>query len=283
VDVSFFSGLDRRIVAGRDFNAGDVEGPPGTRHTAVIVNESFVRDVLGGRNAIGQRLRYEPQGSAWGALDEGEWYEIVGVVGAFGTNPRAPARDAAVYHPLAPGEADPIRYTVELAGDPEAYVPRFRQIAASVEPGATADAGLLAASIRAEFLNFRWVFILLVALAGAAFLLSATGVYALLSFTVSQRTREIGIRAALGAGTGDIVATVARRAALQVGVGLALGIGWGWVLLSSFQFDVNVDARSVPLTLMLTAAAAACVCVLACAYPTLRGLRIQPTEALRES
>ncbi len=282
VDVSFFAGLNRPILAGRDFNAGDVEGPPGTRHTAVIVNESFVRHVLGGRNAVGHRLRYEPQGTAWGALDEEEWYEIVGVVGYFGTNPLNSARDAAIYHPLAPGEVNPIRYTVEVAGDPEAFVPRFRQIAASVDREATVDSGLLTASIRTMSLIRRSTFLFLLAFASAAFLLSATGLYALMSFTVSQRTREIGIRTALGAGTADIVSAVARRAALQVGVGLALGVGWGWVLLNNQRNDVTIEVGNIPLTLALTAAVAGCVCLLACAHPTLRGLRIQPTEALRE-
>ncbi len=281
VGVSFFAGLNRPILAGRDFNAGDVEGPPGAPHTSVIVNESFVRHVLGGRNAVGQRLRYEPQGPVWGVLDEDEWYEIVGVVGSFGTNPQNSARDAAIYHPLAPGEVNPIQYAVEVARDPEAFLPRFRKIAASVDREATVNAGLLSASIRTEGLMLRSMFLLVVGLASVTFLLSAAGLYALMSFTVSQRTREIGIRTALGAGTAEIVSAVARQAALQVGVGLALGAGWGWVLLSGQEMSIEVG--NVPLTLALTAAVAACVCLLACAQPTLRALRLEPTEALRES
>jgi predicted permease len=284
VDVSFFAGLNRPILAGRDFTAGDVEGPPGTRHTAVIVNASFVRHVLGGRNAVGQRFRYEAQGTAWGALGEEEWYEIVGVVGPFGTNAGTPAEDAAIYHPLAPGEVNPIRYTVEVADDAEAFVPRFREIAASIDSEATADSQRLASTMRAAFRRSSAMFLLMVALSSAAFLLSATGLYALLSFTVSQRTREIGIRTALGARTADIVAAVARRTALQAGIGLALGVGWGWVLLTTTEFTgVSAETGDIALTLALTAAVAACVCVLACAYPTLRGLRLQPTEALRDS
>ncbi len=282
VGVSFFAGLDRPILAGRDFTAGDVEAPAGNLlssrpHTAVIVNESFVRHVLGGRNAVGQRFRYERQrGDAW--------YEIVGVVGPFGTNAEDPAEDAAIYHPLAPGEVNPIRYTVEVADDAEAFVPRFRVIAASVDRDATADSRPLASAMRSTFRADAAMYLGMVALAGAAFLLSATGLYALLSFTVSQRTREIGIRTALGARATDIVSAVARRAALQAGIGLALGIGWGWVLLHTTEFTgVSTEAVDVALTLALTAAAAGCVCVLACAYPTLRGLRLQPTEALRES
>jgi hypothetical protein len=282
VDVSFFAGLNRPILAGRDFNAGDVEGPPGTRHTAVIVSESFVRYVLGGRSAVGQRLRYEQRRTAAGD-DEEEWYEIVGVVGAFGTNPRNSARDAAIYHPIAPGEVNPVRYVVEVSGDPEAFVPRFRQIAASVDREATADSGLLALSIRTASRNRRLVVLLVLALASAGYLLSVTGLYALISFTVSRRTREIGIRTALGARRSDIVSAVARRAAIQVGVGLALGVAWGWSLLNGQRNQVALEVGNIPLTLAITATVAGCVCVLACASPTLRGLRLQPTEALRDS
>jgi len=160
-------------------------------------------------------------------------------------------------------------------------VPRLRQIAAPVDPVATVSTGLLAATIRTESLMFRSTYLLVLARASAAFLLSATGLYALMSFTISQRTREIGIRSALGASTADIVSAVARRAALQVGVGLALGIAWGWVLLDDSRNDI--EGGNIPLTLALTAAIAGSVCVLACAHPTLRGIRIQPTEALRES
>lgn len=284
VDVSYFAGLERPVSAGRDFTAGDVEGPPGTRHTAAIVNESFVRHILGGRDAVGQRFRYEARGTGWGALGEEEWYEIVGVVGTFGTNTGDPAQDAAIYHPLAPGDVNPIRYTVEVMGEPEGFVPRFREIAASIDRGATADSRPLASTMRAAFRRDAALLLLMLALAGAGFLLSATGLYAMLSFTVSQRTREIGIRTALGAGASDIVSTVARRAALQAGTGLALGIGLGWVLLHTSEFSgVSTEAGDIALTLTLTAAVAGGVCLLACAYPTLRGLRLQPTEALRES
>ena len=245
----------------------------------------YLHHSLGGDCRLGLasdgKLRYEPQGPVWGVLDEDEWYEIVGVVGSFGTNPQNSARDAAIYHPLAPGEVNPIQYAVEVARDPEAFLPRFRKIAASVDREATVNAGLLSASIRTEGLMLRSMFLLVVGLASVTFLLSAAGLYALMSFTVSQRTREIGIRTALGAGTAEIVSAVARQAALQVGVGLALGAGWGWVLLSGQEMSIEVG--NVPLTLALTAAVAACVCLLACAQPTLRALRLEPTEALRES
>jgi ABC-type lipoprotein release transport system permease subunit len=76
---------------------------------------------------------------------------------------------------------------------------------------------------------------------------------------------------------------VARRAAIQVGVGLALGVAWGWRLLNGQRNQVALEVGNIPLTLAITATVAGCVCVLACASPTLRGLRLQPTEALRDS
>ena len=281
VDVGYFRGLHRPILAGRDFAAEDVRGGRGTRHTAVIVNESFVRDMLGGRNAVGQRFRYEDY--AWDEDRPKEWYEIVGVVGAFGANPLNPMRDAAVYHPLAPGEANPIRFVVEVAGDANAFLPRFRELSFAVDDEAIAQPRLLSEQIEAQSVLLRAVFLLELTLAGLAFLLSVAGLYALMSFTVSQRTREIGIRVALGAGRGDIIGTVVRRAAIQLGIGLALGAPWAWVLLHSQRNDRQIAPANIPLTIAATLACAALVGLIACAAPTLRGLRIQPNDALRES
>ena len=84
-------------------------------------------------------LRYEPFALRRTPGDGNEWHEIVRVVESFGTNPADSARDAAVYHPLVPGEVDPVTYTVEVVGNPDALVPRFRQISAAVDPEATTD------------------------------------------------------------------------------------------------------------------------------------------------
>jgi hypothetical protein len=85
-----------------------------------------------------------------------------------------------------------------------------------------------------------------------------------------------------GAPAGSIVVTVARRALLQLGVGLTLGAVWGAFLLNRIRWDVTMASPDVPLTVGVTVACTAVVGLLACASPTLRGLRIQPTEALRE-
>jgi predicted permease len=280
VDVGYFAGLHREILAGRDFNAGDVDGGPGARHRAVIVNEGFQKKILGGRSAVGRRFRYRRAGQDETAPKE--WFEIVGVVGSFGMNPINPTRDMGVYHPLAPGEVNPIQYVVEVSGDTRAFLPRLRSLASGVDDEATTSAATVADRMQVQESLFRWIFRVQLILASIGFLLAVTGLYALMAFTVAQRRREIGIRTALGARAGSIVFTVARRALLQLGVGLGAGAAVGAFLLDRIQWDAIMASPDIPATVGVTIACAALVGLLACAAPTLRGLRIQPTEALRD-
>ena len=248
----------------------------------VIVNTTFVEQVMGGRNPVGQRFRY-PRYRPAEEDEEHQWYEIVGMVGPFGANPVNPSRDAAVYEPLAPGETARMGYLVEVAGDPATLVPRFREIVAQVDPEATAlQARPVTEMMEAERSIFRWFGLMPVVLAGVAFLLSVSGLYALMSFTVSQRTREIGIRTALGARAWNVVSTIARRAALQLVFGMTLGAGWAWMLLNEISDDSMLMPVNIPLTIGFTLLCATLVGAAACASPTIRGLRIQPSEALRE-
>jgi putative ABC transport system permease protein len=168
-------------------------------------------------------------------------------------------------------------------GDVGAFASRFRKIVASVAPEVTVQEAVAVSDVmETQGGLYRWVFGMQVVLAGIAFLLSITGLYALMSFTVSQRTHEIGIRTALDAHVWGIVSTIARRAVIQLSVGLALGAVWAWILLREIANDAIVIPINLPATISVTTVVAALVGVIACASPMLRGLRIQPTEALRE-
>lgn len=271
----FFEALGRPVVAGRAFGTGDLEG----ERTAVIVDTNFVERILEGRNPLGRRLRYLPWSSQ---AEPGPWHEIVGVVPALGTNLLQPEQAAGIYHPAAPADLASFHLAVHAAGDPMDLAPRVRAHAAEVEPAA-----MVAPPARLDRVypdDWRIIAGLLVASTVFAFVLLAlagSGIFAIMSFTVAQRTREIGIRGALGARRGDIAATIGRRAALQLGLGALLGMpvaGWLYFII---RMDPTATVTAflagvVPgVTIMLMVGLAAC------SVPIVRALRITPTEAMR--
>lgn len=276
VDIGFFDGFAQH-VEGRGFTTADLQGTIEKDRTPVIVNTAFVEHVLGGRNPIGRRVRYVVPEDR----EPGPWYEIIGVVGHLGMNDVDPLRDEGLYHPGAPGEIHPILVAVQVGEDPLSFTARLREVTAEVD----ADAMIQYPRVLAEAPNgarnvTRYGTLVLLFVAAIAIVLSAAGLYALMSFTVSQRTREIGIRTALGARPGSIVSAIARRALLQLLAGVVLGIVAGrWLMTKVVDSPPPVDSHVLLGTL---AAFMLVVGMLACLFPTLRGLRIRPVEALRE-
>jgi hypothetical protein len=248
----------------------------------VLVNRSFVNTILQGQNAVGRRIR-----SAGGPGDAlGPWVEIVGVVNDLGMNATNPAKGAGVYHLVEPGEQplwqQPIFVLVHAAGDPTAFAPRLRAVVSAVDPALMVTE---ANPLDKVFSNLRWearfTGFLFILIAAIAVVLSAAGLYALMSFTVSERTREIGIRSALGARPQRIVAVVVTRALLQLVAGVVIGVWLGSTLVAQVVSDPN---RAPSWSGMLVSVTAVMVVIgmLACALPTRRALRIQPLDALRE-
>jgi len=276
VDIGYFEAMDRPLLSGRGFGQGDLtEGA-----TAVIANTDFVERVLGGRNALGQRVRYRPRRGQ----EQGPWYEIVGVVGSLGMNEAMPGRDAGLYHPIAPGSISPIRLAIHLGSDPEAFAPRLRTLARETDPSAIVlEVVALDEVFSFNRFSLQWIEIGAFTLIGILLALSASGIFALMSFTVVQRTREIGVRAALGADTRDVAVTVARRSVAQLAIGILLGMPIAWRLLFELKRDLDRIPDHSPLVLAMVGGIGVLVLVgfVACVIPTRRALRITPTEALR--
>ena len=180
---------------------------------AIIVNTSFADRVLGGSNPLGHRIRY--------AVPDGEkalpWYEIVGVVGPLGMNELNPAADAGMYFVEAPGDLHPVAFAIKVGDDPTSAVPRLREIAAEIDPSVMLrDPTPLNEVFNGDRFLTKWIGLLFGLIALIAVVLSSAGLYALMSFTVAQRTREIGIRTALGARPANIVSSIAKRAFAQL-------------------------------------------------------------------
>src|SRR4051812_29342097 len=273
VALDFFDVLDAPILSGRAFHSGDLL--PGAR--TVIVNQSFAQVVFGGNNPIGRRLRYSNLTQQNSATSNEPWYQVVGVVRDFGIDPeeRDPRRDskrARIYHPLVPGGSYPVRMAVHTTGDPLLFASRLRSIARDVEPTLQISEiarfdQVAAAGVRSMTLLF-WAFL---ALAFVVVLLSLTGIYAVLSFTASQRTREVGIRVALGGRPRHVIAVLFRRPLMQIALGILIG------LVVADRLSEGDMVRVIALYSGVVVAISA----LATLGPVRRALRVQPLDALR--
>ena len=281
VAPGFFDVLGVSMLAGRPLGPGDA----GAQAVPVVVNRRFGEQVLGGASPLGRRVRYAhvAHRAPAGSVEPERWYEIVGVVDDLHANPMDPARvQPTLYHAAAPGQVVPVLLTARLrGGDPDAFRVRLRQLAMELDPALRLQGvRSLAAGDGQQAAMLRLVAVSVGLVVLSVLLLSAAGIYALMSFTVSQRRREIGIRAALGADPRHILGSVFSRAGRQLGIGLAAGVAAATLL------DWSVDGELmggqsmvlVPLVAVLMGAAG----LLAAFGPARRGLRIQPMEALRE-
>jgi cell division protein FtsX len=266
VSRGFFAAFGTSVVAGRDFSPLDFE-----TGRVLIVNEAFTHHVFDDRNPIGQRIRVVSGEDDRSAGED--WYEVVGMVKDFGWQLPRPEEQSAMYRPRLPGPDAGMSLAVHVR-DPEAFATRLRTVAVNVDPTIRltevqplSDVGNSEARINWALTVVAWLISFIV------LLLSATGIHALMSFTVARRTREIGVRTALGASPGRIVAGIFSRALLQIGAGVLAGSGLAalWGLGSMRQLLLLLAADGI----MLTAGLAAC------AVPLRRALRIDPTEALR--
>ena len=276
VDIGFFEGFGQPILGGRDFALSDLPAADDEQSAAVIVNTEFVERVLGGGSAIGMRVRYVASGSR----GPGPWYEIVGVVGPLGMiDPETPS-GAGLYHPAAADGLAPLRVAIHLTDDPRMFAERLREIAADIDPAALIDDPMpLSEVLSVDRALIRWVTFVVMAIAGISIVLSVASLYALMSFTVAQRTREIGLRSALGADPTTIMSVVVRRALVQLSLGVLIGVAGTVVLLRVVVLEQMIAGW--PLLLAGAAAAVLLVGLAACVPPTLRGLSIRPMDALR--
>ena len=270
VGIEHFDIIGRRMADGRRFT--QVDYAPDQR--VAIVNQAFVREIFGGRSPVGHLVR--------DYMREGDpsrlWTEIVGVLPDEVTGPSG--KRAQIYYPLS-GDGDyPVRVVMHVDGDPLAFAPRLRQITAEADPGIILDEIYPLETIRRDEALAELFFVLvLLFVAIVTSLLATAGVYSLMSFIVSQRTREIGIRTALGAHPTRVMTGVFSRVFFQLGLGVALGFA-----IIGLPLGRNLAGGLTP-ELMLAGGGVSAVLIavglIGCAIPMIRALRIQPTQALR--
>jgi hypothetical protein len=304
VDDGFFKTFDAPILAGREFRPAEFAGTvlatrragmtdyvrPDSAPQVAIVNASFVKLVMGGRNPVGRRLRYVyfegmPRDRE---AEPGPWIEIVGVVRDLGMAVDAEhaigeggdPKKSGIYHPVASGVASPVHVALRVHGNPNEFGLPLRDLLNDVNPDLRLSNVKLLSEQRAADLQFIAFWVRLLAIvSGVALLLSLTGIYAVMSFAVSRRTREIGIRVALGSTPMRVLAAVLRRPLIQISMGIVAGFLLV-SLLSGAMEGLRIDWGTMVMTAAYTAFMTG-VCLLACIVPARRALRVQPSEALR--
>ena len=281
VTPGYFATMGLRLRAGRVFTAEDRSGAP----LAMVVNDRLAREAWPGQDPIGKRVACCEPGPDGGP----NWKTVVGVVAdvrAEGVG-REPPRE--FYLPMAQAPRAAWRWidrTMTLAartsGDPLALVSPMRQAVWTVDRSLAVYSIATMNERRTDSLAAsRFSTMLLSTFGGLALLLAAVGVYGVISYGVTQRTQEIGIRVALGAGDRNVVRLIVGHAALLTGVGLLLGLTGALVLarlISGLLFRVS---PTDPPTLGAGIALLSIVALLAAALPALRATRVDPAVALR--
>jgi predicted permease len=273
VGPGFFEAFDRAIVAGRDFNDGDRTEAAQT----VIVNEAFARRrFMSGQSPIGRRVRYRTGDNS----GSGPWFEIVGIARDIGMTPTDLGEAPYIYHPASAGAVTPLVMGVRIKGDRAAVAQRVRTVAAEIDSRIRiAELRPLDELARETDSDNTVAAVAIAAIVLLGLFLSAVGIFSMTSVSVARRTREIGLRSALGGSPNRILASIFAKAAWLVGLGVVAGN-----LLLFLLFAVADD--QIPTTflirsLMITSGTMLTVGMLACIEPARRALRINPTEALR--
>jgi predicted permease len=269
VSDGFLESIGGRTIAGRSFTAHD--SLAGAAPVA-IVNQPFVDRFFGGRSPIGRRIKV--------LTSDSPGREIVGVVPDLGVSAGDRSQAAGIYVPL-PDRTPFLYLAIRSAGNPNTTAGPLRKAVAEIDPKADLRGIRLLEDVGREQRSFlSSLTAAMTALGVMALLLSVVSIYALLSFMVTQRTREIGIRVALGARSSQVLATVAGSAFALLGAGAVLGTIAG-VMLAGFQSVMLIRMPAAGVTTPAIVIGALALASLTAAWvPTRRALSIRPSEAL---
>ena len=274
VSSDYFSTLKIPLIQGRYFND---EADSATAPKHAIVNEAWVKAYLHGEDPIGKRFRFTLSATQ-------PYREIVGVVGNIADAQLDSHDEPALFCPFQQDDNSYINYVVRAAGNPAIALGEVRDALTKTDPQLFAVQPLTMEQIIDQspsvFLR-RYPSYLIGCFAGLALLLATIGLYGLISYSVSQRTREIGIRMALGAQQRDVMRLVMGQGSKLTAIGVAIGIAAALgltQLMGSILYGVKATD---PLTFVSVAIALAIVALAACYIPARRAMRTDPMVALR--
>jgi putative ABC transport system permease protein len=279
----YFETMRIPLKRGRFFTDSDTADAP----RVVIADEALARKFWPNADPIGRRM-YLPQRPedvvkpGPGAI----WLQVVGVVGSVkmsGLVEGEGARAGAYYFPFAQDPTRGVGLAVRTSGDPSALTSAVRQTVAEIDPQmAWFDVFAMPDRVERSLDRRRTPMVLSVGFGVIALLLASVGLYGVLAHQVSQRTREIGIRIALGSDPMRVVRLVLREGALLVGIGLASGLAGAIALQGAIASELYAVQALDPLVLGAVATMLALTSVLACLSPARRAASVNPVQALAQ-
>jgi len=261
-------------VKGRDFGPQDTPASP----LVAIVSETMAKQFFPGEEAIGRRF------STGRGTSNGPWIEIIGVARDSKYAALSEAPSPVVYVPLAQQHETGVTLYVRAAVQPGTLVALVRREIQALEPNLPVpNIQTMSETVAQSLYAPRMGAMLLTVFGGLALLLASLGVYGVLAFSIARRTREIGIRMALGADRHRVFGLIVREGMGLVAIGLALGLGAGYYASESIgKFLFSVSTRDVA-TFTIVPCVLAAVALLACYLPARRAMRVDPMVALRDS
>jgi predicted permease len=269
----YFSTLGIPMIRGRDFTEADTLRAP----MVAIVNQLTADTYWPGADPVGQRIKF-------GSLtSDGPWMTVVGVV----ANVRHFGLDAAsrreLFRPYSQRVWPSMTITVKGAADPRPLTPAIRRALAAVGPDEPIVAVRTMNDVVEESLGSRrFPMLLLSGFSAVALLLAAVGVYGVVSYLVSQRTREIGIRVALGARPAQVTALIVARSLLPIGIGVLGGLAGALAATRAMATMLYETAPHDPAVLASIVALLTACALMACVVPARRAARVDPLVALRQ-
>jgi predicted permease len=272
VAPGFFETLGFPLVAGRDLTEADALGAP----QVVVVNEVFAKRYFKDENPVGRRI-------GLGRRGEGYPIEIVGVVRDGKASSMRDEPHRFVYAPYMQEESiGALTYYVRAKVEPDSFAGRLRAAVGRVDPTLPVTSlKTMQAQISESLFVERMVAALSAAFGLLATVLAAIGLYGVMSYAVAQRTREIGLRVALGADSRSVLMLVLREVAILAAIGIAIGLPGGYGLGKLIESQLfNLKARD-PLTFLVATLALVATALVAGLVPAVRAARVDPMTALR--
>jgi len=282
VTPGYFNAMGVKLIRGRFFDERD--GPQAQR--AIIVDERLARRFWPDQDPIGRRM-YTPEdiNNVLAVSDKTVWLYVVGVIGdvKLRTLTEGPQAVGAYYYPMAQSTSAAMTFAVKTAGDPGGLAGGVRSALSQADRELPVfDVRTMNQWLERSLVSRRSPVVLAVSFGILALFLSAIGIYGVLAYLVTQRTKEIGIRIALGASARAIFELVLREGLLLIGGGFLLGALGAVGLRKSVESQLFGVGAADPLVIAVVAAVLALVAVAACALPARRATSIDPIIALAE-